>query len=849
MREVARDGWVVSKATRGSQSLWYWAAGIVVFNGILAVWLLLKPGGHEFVAAIDNVAQFIGPLLTLPLCFRDTARPSTRADAQARTVSRTRAGYRWAPILLGLGVLSEVIGQIIFTYYEQITRQPAPFPSWADAAYLTLYPSLLLGILALPARTLRAADRLRILVDGLMLIAAAITVSWVFVLGPTILQGGETFIGKVVSAAYPLWDLVLIVCLLLLAVNPVDKALRPVVRLLALALGVIVVADSLLDIENLHNAYATGGLLDVGWPLGFMLVALAAGVMRRAMAAASTAAADAPAPDAAVAPASGVAVGTVPPTPGADGVCPAPLSLWRLVLPYGLAPTLAALLIYTRQAHVDARLSLGVYVGGGVLVALLLLRQVLAVREARADAARVRRLYLDLHALHTNNEALTAANTRLEVVANTDALTGLATRTLLHDRVEQAIMVALHDARPFALLLMDLDRFKEVNDTLGHHYGDLLLQQIGPRVQPLVRVTDLVARLGGDEFAILLATADEGAALDIARAILQGLDAPFEVEGQPIDVGASIGVAMYPTHGGDADMLLRRADVAMYAAKRAQCGVSLYDPAYDGHSPYRLGLMSDLRQALADNTLLLHYQPKVAPASGRLVGVEALLRWPHPDCGFVSPERFIPQAEQTGLITPITYWVLETAIRQGHQWRRQGLDLTIAVNLSARVLHDTTLPGRLEALLRRYDVAPERLTLEITESTLMADPARALGMLTHLADLGMHVSIDDFGTGYSSLGYLKSLPVDELKIDRSFVVDTTSNAKDAALVRSIVAMAHALGLSVVAEGVETADTWDLLRTLGCDVAQGYYLSRPLAPADLERWIHASPWGTARLRAG
>ncbi len=835
-------------ATRGGRSLWYWAAGIVAFNGILAVWLLLKPGGHELVVAVDNVAQFVGPLLTLPLCFGRVARPSTRASAPPRTVSSARAGHRWAPILLGLGVLSQAIGQIIFTCYEQIARQPAPVPSWADVGYLTLYPSLLLGILVLPARTLQAADRLRILVDGLMIIAAAITVSWVFVLGPTILQGGETFIGKVVSAAYPLWDLVLIVCLLILAVNPVDKALRPVVRLLAVALGVIVVSDSLLDIENLHNAYATGELLDVGWPLGFMLVALAAGVLRRTMATTS-AAVEASAPDAAVAPVLEAALSQAPPAHGAAGVYPAPLPLWRLLLPYGLVPTLAALLIYTRQAPVDARLGQGVYVGGGVLVALLLLRQVLAVREARADAARVRRLYLDLHALHTNNDALSAANTRLEVMANTDALTGLATRALLHDRVEQAIMVALHDARPFALLLMDLDRFKEVNDTLGHHYGDLLLQQVGPRVQPLVRVTDLVARLGGDEFAILLTTADEGAALDIARAILRGLDAPFDVEGHPIDVGASIGVAMYPIHGGDAETLLRRADVAMYAAKRAQCGVSLYDPAYDGHSPYRLGLMSDLRQALADNTLLLHYQPQVTPANGRLVGVEALLRWPHPDCGFVSPERFIPQAEQTGLIVPITYWALETAIRQAHLWRRQGLDLTIAVNLSARVLHDTTLPGRLEALLRRYDVAPERLTLEITESTLMADPARALGMLTHLADLGMHVSIDDFGTGYSSLGYLKNLPVDEVKIDRSFVVDTTSNAKDAALVRSIVAMAHALGLSVVAEGVETADTWDLLRTLGCDVAQGYYLSRPLAPADLERWIHASPWGTARLRAG
>jgi len=426
-----------------------------------------------------------------------------------------------------------------------------------------------------------------------------------------------------------------------------------------------------------------------------------------------------------------------------------------------------------------------------------------------------------------------------------DALTDLPNRTLLHDRLGHALRASRRDGRPLALLLLDLDRFKEVNDTFGHHRGDDLLRQVAARLRGALRASDTIARLGGDEFAALLPGADESGARAAATALRAALDVPLVLAGQALQLGASIGVALAPAHGEDAPTLLRHADTAMYAAKRAgDTDVAVYDPAHDPHSPDRLALLAELREAITQGALALHYQPKVALATGQVHGVEALVRWPHPVHGLLPPDQFIPLAEQHGLIGPLTLWVLEEALRQGKLWARAGWDLNVAVNLSAWSLHDASLPDTIAALLRRFDAPPGRLRLELTEGSVMADAERALEVLTRLTALGVGLSVDDFGTGYSSLAYLKRLPVDEVKIDRSFVRDLATDEADAAIVHSTVGLGRSLGLQVVAEGVEDRATWDLLARMGCDVAQGYYLSRPLPAAAVADWLRAAPWAVA-----
>jgi diguanylate cyclase (GGDEF)-like protein len=429
-----------------------------------------------------------------------------------------------------------------------------------------------------------------------------------------------------------------------------------------------------------------------------------------------------------------------------------------------------------------------------------------------------------------------------------DALTGLPNRALFRDRTAQALLAARRDGTAVAVLLMDLDRFKDVNDSLGHHTGDLLLHQVGERLRARLRASDTIARLGGDEFAVLLpGLRDPAAAAAVARELREALERPFSPgDIQQIHADASIGIALYPDHGGDPDALIQHADVAMYQAKRARLGVAVYDSASDQSSPARLALLAELRRAIDGDELILHYQPKVDLAGG-IDGAEALLRWPHPERGLIPPAEFIPLAEHTGLIRRLTLWVLEAALRQSREWRRQGLDVALAVNLSAANLADPELPDDIADLLRRMDVPPDRLTLEITESTAMADPARAQDLLLRLRDLGVGLSIDDFGTGHSSLAYLSSLPVTELKIDRSFVTSIATDDSDAMIVRSTIDLGHNLGLRVVAEGVEDDHTLRWLSDHGCDLAQGYGLTRPLPAAELPTWL--AHWTAGGLTLG
>ena len=409
-----------------------------------------------------------------------------------------------------------------------------------------------------------------------------------------------------------------------------------------------------------------------------------------------------------------------------------------------------------------------------------------------------------------------------------DPLTDLPNRAYFRDRVTQA--VSDHPERSVAVLIIDLDHFKEVNDTLGHQIGDHLLQDIAQRLRGAVRADDMVARLGGDEFAVLARANGPDTPRALASSIHAALEQPFELEDLTFEVGASIGAAVYPEHGDDVGSLIRKADVAMYAAKEQRGGYEPYEPERDRHDARRLTLLSELRHAIETDHLVLHYQPKADLATGRVLGAEALVRWQHQSHGLLPPDEFIPLAEPTGLIGPLTLTVLAQALRQCREWEDQGLDLRVAVNVSVRNLYEERFVHDVDRLLRRFGVAPSSLTLEITESTMMADPTRPVAALSQLSMRGVHIAIDDFGTGYSSLAYLKRLPVTELKIDKSFVMGMVDDPDDAVIVRSTIDLARNLGLQVVAEGVEHEDVWNTLTTQGCHRAQGYFLS-PALPAD------------------
>ena len=479
-----------------------------------------------------------------------------------------------------------------------------------------------------------------------------------------------------------------------------------------------------------------------------------------------------------------------------------------LVLPGVAAATAVGILIAGNWVHVS-RLAVGLTVATLAVVAV---RTVLARRELGALTRAVHRQ------------------------ASTDDLTGLANRRRLMAELDRCVGHGTHRCdEPVALLMIDLDHFKEINDSFGHPTGDWLLRQIGPRLAQVTRSGDLVARLGGDEFAVVLTGADVAYASTVARRITEGVAPPFVLDGTSLHVGASIGIAVVPDHAADATELMRCADVAMYRAKATRCGFDVYEPALDDGAD-RLQLMEDLRDALASGDLVLHYQPQVDLRTGRLGTVEALLRWSHPTLGPIPPVQFIPLAEDSGLMGPLTDLVLRRAVAQCAAWHAGGHPVSVAVNLSTTNLLDAGLPGRILELLDAAGLPPSALVLEITESTVMADLARAKQVIQVLADAGLQVSIDDFGTGFSSLAYLSDLAVSELKIDRMFTGRLStdgSDGRDEAIVRSSIELGHSLGLRVVAEGVERADHIDFLAGAGCDVAQGFVISVPLPAASLD----------------
>lgn len=446
----------------------------------------------------------------------------------------------------------------------------------------------------------------------------------------------------------------------------------------------------------------------------------------------------------------------------------------------------------------------------------------------------------------TQRKAQTAA---LEYQARHDSLTGLPNRFQLSQDLNQVIEETRISGKRMAFMLIDLDRFKEINDALGHEAGDMLLKQIAPRLSNALDTTVPVARLGGDEFGLLLPNINSmDKVFDAAKKVLTVIYQPFHLEGLNIQIGASIGIALYPDHSDDPHSMMRCADIAMYLAKKNGGGYNIYNPTLDIYSPRRLSLITSLRLAIQENQLVLHYQPKRNILTKKITGLEALVRWKHPQHGLVPPNEFIPLGEVSDLIMPLSYWVIDNTLRQLREWQDLGIDTKVAANISARNLQDNDLPNTIAALLEQHQIAPHHLELEITESAIIVDPLRALETLCRINELGVVLAIDDFGTGYTSLSHLRKLPISTLKIDFSFISQMLKSKDDAALVQSIIYLGHNLGMGVIAEGVENQATLDMLDTFKCDVAQGFFISPPMPAHEITAWLPTQVLSSTSPRA-
>ena len=649
-----------------------------------------------------------------------------------------------------------------------------PFPSLADLGYLGFYP-LMLAALAVAVRRHVLGLGSSVWLDCAVGSLGAATVLAVLlgpVLGSALISSSELAI--VVAVAFPMFDLVLVAAVAGVAVLG-GRHLGNRLLLLLAGLMVFAAADVVYALQVAANTYVVGTVLDAGWAIGLVLLVLWVDGVERA--------------DRAAAPETSQATGKAA----------------MLIPVMATAAGLGVLLVSSRVPLS----TLAVALAGVTLVAATSRTQV-AFRQV-AWMADLRRL-----------------------ASTTDDLTGLPNRRALY--AEGHARLVEPQRRRLALLMLDLDKFKEVNDSLGHHAGDLLLVQVGISLSAHLREGDLLARLGGDEFAVLLEDAGHDEAVDVAVKLRAALAEPFALEDIALHTSVSVGIALFPDHGLDLSSLLRRADIAMYKAKTSGTGQHVYDTADDADNATRLQTMEELRTALTTDQLVVHYQPKVDLDTGEVNSVEALVRWDHPTRGLLYPDAFLNLVEESALMPGLTRVVLAQALDQVAKWRVQGRPLVVAVNLSASSLVDADLPEQVASMLAARGVPPRALQLEITEDFLMADRERAREILTQLRHSGVQISVDDYGTGYSSLSYLRDLPVDELKLDRSFVFPMSDDARAAALVASTIDLAHSLGLRMVAEGVETEVAYRELARLGCDQGQGYYMSRPVPAAELDYWL-------------
>jgi len=707
-----------------------------------------------------------------------------------------RTGRRLPAVALAaVGMSAFATGNTYFILATVSDAGPPPFPSPADAGYLLFYPAVL-GALALEVH--RARRQLAFMwldsVVGALGAAAALSVLLSPVLASA-LDSGSLSTATVVSVAYPLGDLLLVAAVT--GTAAVQAAVGGRRQLLLIAgLLVFTASDVVYALRLAADAYAVGTPLDAGWALGLALIAawvLGAGSQGAGNQGAGNQGA------------------------GNAEVAPSGTQTWAdhsiaLIVPAGATLAGVAVLIVGARTHLS-------------VIAVALASLTLAAAAGRTQLAFRQLVRL----------------TDVRRQATTDDLTGLPNRRAFYARVPDHL--GRSEVGPYALLLLDLDKFKEVNDSLGHQAGDQLLIQVGLRLGEQLRDDDLLARLGGDEFAVLLQDADHDRAVAIAAKLRAALSEPFSLEGITLHTDVSIGISLFPGHGRDLSSLLRRADIAMYKAKTARDGHRVYTGTDDSQGDARLRTLQDLRLAIGTDQIVLHYQPKIELGTGRIKGVEALVRWEHPERGLLYPDAFLEMVEDAGLMRAMTQDVLEQALEQAAAWRAAGQALTVAVNLSASSLVDATLPDQISQMLQARRLPASALQLEITEEFLMADRDRARSVLAKLRESGVQIAVDDFGTGYSSLAYLRDLPIDELKLDRSFVTPMVDDARAAALVASTIGLAHSLGLRMVAEGVEDQHAYDTLIGYGCDQAQGYYISRPVPSPVFDAWQreHEASW--------
>jgi len=714
------------------------------------------------------------------------------AAAIYESVRRNRPDHPSAWRVLAGGMAFWAVGMALYSWHKH-ANPIATFPSLADVAYLAAYP-LIAGALLMFARSRGRERRPTALLDSAIVTLGVGLLSWVFLIQPIWAADGQPTLSRLVALAYPLGNVLLFGALARLANAPGPG--RTVSRLLAASIGGMLVVQSLaqavasVPIPDTHSS-----AVDPAWVVFFVLAGAAAlHPSTRVLSSPAAAAEDT-------------------------------MHVGRIVLLVAATMTGPAILVGELVAGVPLDVWT-VIVASALMMLLILARMIRMVRQLQEQAEWLVQL------------------------ADTDPLTGLPNRRALTAEV----LARLADqGRHRALLLLDLDKFKEVNDSLGHHVGDQLLVQVGTRLSEHLRTGDLLARLGGDEFAVLLDDAGHDEATDVAVKLRVALAEPFTLDGVALHSSVSVGISLFSDDGRDLSTLLRKADIAMYKAKTSGNGHHVYSDTEHTDSGTRLQTVEELRTALSTGQLVMHYQPKIDLDTGDVRAVEALVRWNHPTRGLLNPDAFLALVEEFGLMPSLTRVVLALALDQAEAWHTHGRPLTVAVNLSASSLVDDDLPKQVASMLAARGIPPAVLQLEITEEFLMADRDRARTILTQLRNSGVQISVDDYGTGYSSLSYLRDLPIDELKLDQSFVFPMADDARAAALVASTIALAHSLGLRMVAEGVETIVAYTELARLGCDQAQGYFVSRPIPAAELDHWLrnrHAVDQSTdiTKLRA-
>ena len=678
------------------------------------------------------------------------------------------------------------------TYYAPLTSGwSPPFPSPADVGYVLFYVLMLAALAILVGRDARGQSWSVWLDAAVGSLGAAAVLA--VVLNPVLASPltGSLSTGTVLTVAYPMLDLLLIATVTgMVAVRGLRGGERR--GLLMVGLLMYAVAGVIYALQVNADTSVIGSPLDAAWTTGITLIALYVDSIARRD--------TPPAPE------------ESPESSTITAARPTALIVPTLATAAGLG-----VLLVSSRAHLS---TLAVALAGLTLLA--------AAARSQVGFRQLVRM----------------ADLRRQ--ATTDDLTGLPNRRALHLQADLRLADPRHQQQ--GLLMMDLNRFKEVNDNLGHDIGDQLLIQVGARLAKRLRGGDLLVRLGGDEFAVLLQDAAHDQAVDVATRLCAALNEPFDLGHSSVRSAVSIGISLFPEDGRDLATLLRKADVAMYKAKASACGHHVYGDADDDDFATRLRKVDELRTALSSNQFVLHYQPKIDLRTGEVHGVETLVRWEHPDRGLLYPDAFLGLVEEAGLIHAMTMVVIEIALDQAVVWHINGRPLTIAVNLSASSMADTDLPARVAALLAARDLPPSALQLEITENFLMADRDRAKSVLTRLREHGIHISVDDFGTGYSSLSYLRDLPIDELKLDRSFILPMVDDPRAAALVASTITFAHGLDLRIVAEGVENDIAYAELTRLGCDQAQGYYMCGPVPAAALDDWLNQPTYGALTATA-